>query len=129
MELFTTFEGFINENSNSNYPKFDEEKWPSYYKYVVTIISEKLGKPNFYSSSADWGGADVWTLKGDKFYGTFLAYLDDNLAILERQEETDENGNTIDNVMDELNLYYPYVEDYSEQLFAIIDKAIAIKNS
>lgn len=131
MKLFTLFENFVKENSNSNYEKFNEEdkRWSSYNKYVVDIISKKLGKPNFYSGSADWGGADVWTLKGDSYVGTFLAFLDNELVILERPETFGNEDDEEDTIIDIVDLSHPYVNDNSDELFAIIDKAIAIKNS
>ncbi len=64
---------------------------------LIRIIVNTLGEPNKYSGTADWGGANVWTILGDKFYGTFIYLNDDELFVLTRffNEVDEENVDTI----------------------------------
>jgi hypothetical protein len=86
----------------------------------INKIKSLLGKKNSYSGSADWGGIDVWTLKGDNFKGTFLVIDDnDDVVILERtfNEDTEENE-------DEEILSVPI----DDNIDSLLDKAISIKS-
>jgi len=41
--------------------------------------------------SADWGGIQNWTLKGDKYFGTFIV-IDDNDEVILMTREFDEDA-------------------------------------
>jgi len=86
-----------NQFTNEAVVPYDEEKYPSLHSYLDETITKALGKKNIYTSSADWGGLDVWSVKGDKFTGTFVV-IDDNNAVhlMEREfnEVEEENEDT-----------------------------------
>ena len=76
---------------------YDEEKYSSEYDYLRKIITKNFGEKNRNFSSADWGGIDNWTIKGDMYEGIFII-IDDNakVVLMERKhnEELEENEDT-----------------------------------
>jgi hypothetical protein len=64
---------------------------------LIRVISNTIGEPNKYNGSADWAGANVWTILGDKFYGTFIYLNEDDLCLLTRffNEVDEENVDTV----------------------------------
>ena len=57
-----------------------EDNYNSYSNYLIAIISSFIGDrlPNRFG--ADWGGLDIWSVKGGCYEGDFI-YLDDNYNI------------------------------------------------
>jgi hypothetical protein len=76
------------------YSDFEEGEDIFYnHKKLIRIISKHFGDPNIYNGSADWGGANVWSIKGDRFYGTFIYFDDNEVCLLDRtfDEKKDKN--------------------------------------
>jgi hypothetical protein len=69
---------------------FDDRDW--YYDEIRIELGKRLGTPNSYSGSADWGGATVWSISGDKYTGVFVGIDDNNDVFLISREETEEGG-------------------------------------
>lgn len=104
-KFITTFRDFVNEsnddrynwkedfetstNNRNNFQDTHEEDW---YTYAKEEIKKVFGPVNSYSGSADWGGIPVWSVKGDRFQGTFIIMDDDNHVILMTRKQEDEDN-------------------------------------
>lgn len=79
-------------------------------------LSEKLGTPNSYSGSADWAGATVWTVSGDKFTGIFVVIDDnDNVVLIDR------STNEVDEYVDE-ELFVARTPEELDKLIEVVGK-------
>lgn len=75
------------EYLNEGYDDFSD--WE--YDDIREEIVKSFGQPNRYSGSADWGGATVWSISGDKFVGMFLVIDDNNdVALIDRKLNGDD---------------------------------------
>jgi len=72
---------------NRTHEAFDPEM-DSWRVYAEKTITDRLGRQNSYTGSADWGGMPVWTVKGDKFTGVFLVIDDNSDVVLMSRELT-----------------------------------------
>lgn len=76
---------------------YDEEKYSSEHDYLRKIITKKFGEKNINYRSADWGGIDNWTIKGNMYEGIFIIIDDNNKVVLmerKHNEEIEENEDT-----------------------------------
>lgn len=65
------------------------------------IISKHLKKKPF-SNNADWGGGYVWNIKSNNnFVGTFIYFGDDELVVLKRELDDDDEYN--DEIIQQIN--------------------------
>lgn len=114
------YSNFVNESVKVK--AYDEEKYPSVHAYLKATVSEHLGKPNSYSSSADWGGLDVWSVKGDKFEGTFVVIDDNDNVILMTRKHDEKKDEYVDK-----DILSAKPED-DAALNKLLNKALKIKN-
>lgn len=98
---------------------YDEDKYTDQRAYLKELITNIFGKENSYSGSADWGGIPVWTVKGDKYQGTFIIIDDNGSLVLMKREITEEEH--IDE--DLMTAEWDNVEDIT----ALLNKAKSIK--
>jgi hypothetical protein len=117
LKRFNTFQ--VNEGITVK--PYDEEKYSSVQDYLSKTITEHLGKKNSYSGSADWGGIDVWSVKGNKFEGTFVV-IDDNKDVhLMTRKHDEEKDEYVDN-----DILSASSEDH-KALSKLLTKALEIK--
>ncbi len=76
-----------------------------------------MGPENQYSGSADWGGISVWSIKGDKFEGTFVAIDDDNKVVLMNRRFDKNNEENIDKTIMEVE------PDDHDGIYKLLSKA------
>jgi hypothetical protein len=69
---------------------YDDEKYASEYDYLRKIITKQFGEKNRNFSSADWGGIDNWTIKGNMYEGIFIIIDDDNKVVLMERKHNEE---------------------------------------
>jgi hypothetical protein len=61
--------------------------------HITAVLGRAIGNPNNYRGSADWGGADVWSLSeapesgDDGFVGEYIAVFDHDVVLGYRDED------------------------------------------
>lgn len=98
-------------DSNSEKLLFDifEEDEDILYNYdkLKRVITKHIGKKPF-TNNADWGGAYVWNINStDNYTGTFLYLGDDELVVIKRELENDDEyiDDIKENITDSKGLY------------------------
>lgn len=99
---------YDNDEKKLLYDEFEDDEDIFYnYEKLNRVITKVLNKKP-YTNNADWGGASVWNVKtNDNFTGVFIYLGDDDLVLLKRninedEEYEDEVINTVTNT-NELN--------------------------
>jgi len=100
---------------------YDEEKYPSERDYLKTLITKHFGPMNIHYTSADWGGIPNWTIKGDKYEGTFIIIDDNNHVVLMTRQFDAETEENLDNDLDEAE------PNDTKALEILFERAMAIK--
>jgi hypothetical protein len=91
---------------------YNEENYPNYNAYLVELISSVLGKRVSNRFGADWGGLDVWSVKGSNYEGTFIVIDDCTYNVCYLNRISNENGN-IDNELKNFDAETELTEMYS----------------
>lgn len=125
IEYLYTFEIEVDKKQKAEHgikvEAYDEEKYSSERNYLKTLITKHFGPMNIHYASADWGGIPNWTIKGDKYEGTFIIIDDNNKVVLMTRQFDAENEENIDNDLEEAE---PSEIKALESLF---EKAMLIK--
>ena len=115
MKHILNFEEFLNESLKEE----EDDNFLS-NKLIQKLITDELGKKNDYSGSADWGGLSVWTIKGNKFEGTFLVIDDDDQVILMTRKFNEEDETNTDEDLE--------VAKTENEIIKLVEKAKKLKN-
>ena len=83
---YGTFLSEEERDRNQDWGYFEDE-YSSTVDYLKKVLTKEFGEENSYSGSADWGGIPVWSVKGDKFIGTFVG-IDDNQEVFLMSRKT-----------------------------------------
>lgn len=125
IEYLYTFEIQVDKKQKAEHgikvEAYDEEKYPSERNYLKTIITKYFGPMNIHYASADWGGIPNWTIKGDKFEGTFIIIDDNNKVVLMTREFDAQTEETLDNDLAEAE------PNDTKALEILFEKAMLIK--